>query len=557
MTKYLITSALPYINGIKHLGNLVGSLLPADVYARYLRQQGHQVLFISGTDEHGTPAELSATQANLPVETYCKTMFETQQKIYEGFRLSFDYFGRSSSHKNHELTKKIFQKLDAEGLISERSVKQIFSVKDDRFLPDRYVIGQCPYCEYELARGDQCDGCGRLLEATELRSPRSAITPDSPLEIREAKHLYFSLSQLQARLEQWVNSCTDNWPPLTSGIAHKWFQEGLHDRCITRDIHWGIKVPKEGYQEKVFYVWFDAPNAYVSMTQEWAETKSADWEEWWKNESNDIKYVQFMAKDNVPFHAIFWPGMLIGTNENWKLVDIIKGFSWLTYDGGKFSTSQQRGIFTDTALELFPADYWRYYLLTIVPESTDSDFTFSHFAATVNKDLADILGNFINRFEALLKRYWNNCIPISNPDTEFNLPTKCKEIIADFQTNLEALSFRKAIHALRNLWSLGNEYIAAAEPWKVVKSDFDRASAIMVTCYNLLRLIAVASSPIVPTISERLFTFLSCDSNPATLTIDEVLHFKKPHTSVELEEPFALIEKIPPEVVQELTARFS
>jgi methionyl-tRNA synthetase len=557
MGRYLITSALPYINGVKHLGNLIGSLLPADVYARYLRQQGHEVLFISGTDEHGTPAELAAAQENVPVDIYCKNMFETQRSIYEGFRLSFDYFGRSSSQKNHELTKEIFQKLDSQGLITERKVKQIFSVKDDRFLPDRYVIGQCPHCKYELARGDQCDGCGRLLEATDLHSPRSVITPDSPLEIREAKHLYFCLSHLQTRLEEWINSRANNWPLVTSGIAHKWLQEGLHDRCITRDIHWGISVPKEGFEEKVFYVWFDAPNAYISMTQEWAETQSVDWKKWWKNQSDDVKYIQFMAKDNVPFHAVFWPGMLIGTDENWKLVDVIKGFSWLTYDGGKFSTSQQRGIFTDTALDLFPADYWRYYLLTIVPEATDSDFMFSGFAATVNKDLADVLGNFVNRFEALLKRYWNGCIPDCEPDEEYALHKKSTDIVHDFQAHLEALSFRKSMHALRSLWSLGNEYFASTEPWKVIKVNPDRASAIMVAGYCLLRLIAVVSSPIIPTIAERLFTFLGYDSDPAAVTIDEVLQFKKPQNPVKLGASFALIEKIPPEVVQELTEKYS
>jgi methionyl-tRNA synthetase len=249
--------------------------------------------------------------------------------------------------------------------------------------------------------------------------------------------------------------------------------------------------------------------------------------------------------------------MLIGTDENWKLVDVIKGFSWLTYDGGKFSTSQQRGIFTDTALDLFPADYWRYYLLTIVPEATDSDFMFSGFAATVNKDLADVLGNFVNRFEALLKRYWNGCIPDCEPDEEYALHKKSTDIVHDFQAHLEALSFRKSMHALRSLWSLGNEYFASTEPWKVIKVNPDRASAIMVAGYCLLRLIAVVSSPIIPTIAERLFTFLGYDSDPAAVTIDEVLQFKKPQNPVKLGASFALIEKIPPEVVQELTEKYS
>ncbi len=375
MTRYLITSALPYINGMKHLGNLVGSMLPADVYARFLRLEGEEVLFICATDEHGTPAEISALEEGLDVKAYCDKMHDEQADVYSRFGLSFDHFGRSSSKQNEELTQHFYNKLDENGFIEERGIQGVYSPDDGRFLPDRYVVGTCPRCGYKAARGDQCENCTTLLDPSDLIEPRSAISGSRNLELRTSKHLFLRLDALAPEIEAWVKSHEGVWPKLTSSTAMKWLSEGLKPRCITRDLSWGVPVPREGFQDKVFYVWFDAPIEYVGATKEWADLKPGerDWKAWWGGDA-DVHYAQFMAKDNLPFHTIVWPATVLGTRERWTMAYFIKGFNWLTYCGGKFSTSQKRGVFMDQALDIYPADYWRYFLISMAPEADDSDF---------------------------------------------------------------------------------------------------------------------------------------------------------------------------------------
>jgi methionyl-tRNA synthetase len=391
----LITSALPYINGVKHLGNLVGSMLPADVYARFLRQRGDEVLFVCATDEHGTPAELAAAEAGLEIAAYCRQQHDVQAQLGERFGLSFDVFGRSSSPQNRELTQHFGRRLDEMGLIEERLTRQMYSFDDDRFLPDRYIVGTCPHCGYERARGDQCESCTRLLDPTELIEPRSAVSGSTKLEVRESRHLFLLQSRLSAELGAWLESRTD-WPLLARSIGLKWLDEGLEDRGITRDLSWGVPVERPGFEEKVYYVWFDAPIEYIGATKEWADAhdRGDEWRAWW-SASGDVRYVQFMAKDNVPFHTVGFPVTIIGSREDWKLVDYLKACNWLTYYGGKFSTSQGVGVFMDDALELLPADLWRYYLIANAPESDDASFTWESLQMGVNKDLADTLGNFV------------------------------------------------------------------------------------------------------------------------------------------------------------------
>ncbi len=557
MKKYLISSALPYINGVKHLGNLIGSLLPADVYARHLRQEGEEVLYICGTDEHGTPAEIAAQGAGESPQAYCDRLYEQQKAIYEGFELSFDYFGRSSAPENHHLTQEIFKALDAQGFIEERDIKQIYSAADQRFLPDRYVEGECPHCHYDKARGDQCESCGRLLETTDLLNPHSAISGSQDLELRSTRHLFLKLDQLAPEIRAWVDQHPE-WSAVTRGIAYKWLDEGLHERCISRDLKWGVHIPKAGFEDKVFYVWFDAPIAYISMTQAWAKGHEAAWKAWWQA-GKEVVYTQFMAKDNVPFHAIFWPGMMLGTREPWKLPDEIKAFSWLTYEGGKFSTSQQRGVFMDVALELFPADYWRYYLLSITPEGADSDFSFEHFSAVINKDLADILGNFVNRVTALVKKYHENRIPAEEPNFEdsFDLQPKLEERVQALDESLRALKFRLAAQQLRALWALGNEYITEQQPWKLAKTDLKSALAVLRNCLHLIRLYAIVGSPFMPATSRRLWEILAEVGNPADLSFAEALNVKALPSGAPLQEQGNLFAKIEEEQLQVLQDRFA
>ena len=422
MTRILITSALPYINGIKHLGNLVGSQLPSDVYARFNRAMGHEVMFICATDEHGTPAELAAAKAGKDVAEYCAEMHEVQANLAKGFGLSFDYFGRSSSPQNHALTQHLAGKLAENGLIEEVSEKQVYSNADGRYLPDRYIEGECPNCGYDSARGDQCENCTKQLNPTDLINPRSAISGSTDLEVRETKHLYLKQSAMRDKLDAWIDS-KKNWPILTTSIAKKWLHDGdgLRDRGITRDLDWGIPVKRGtenwyGMEGKVFYVWFDAPIEYMAATAEWAEANGLDanaWERWWRTDkgADDVKYVQFMGKDNVPFHTLSFPCTIMGSGEPWKLVDYIKSFNYLNYDGGQFSTSKGRGVFMDQALNILPSDYWRWWLLTHVPESSDSEFTWENFQATVNKDLADVLGNFVSRITKFCRAKFGEKVP--------------------------------------------------------------------------------------------------------------------------------------------------
>ncbi|HEY7874584.1 MAG TPA: class I tRNA ligase family protein, partial [Actinomycetota bacterium] len=298
--RYLVTSALPYINGIKHLGNLAGSMLPADIYSRFLRLRGEEVLYICATDEHGTPAELAAAEAGMDVAEYCAEQHARQAEVGAEFGLSFDHFGRSSSPQNVELTQRFADRLEKNGFIEVRTTKQLYSLDDERFLPDRYVVGTCPYCGYERARGDQCENCTNVLDPTQLIEPRSAISGSRSLEVRESEHIFLLQSKLVDELDAWIGSHED-WPVLVTSIARKWLTEGVEDRSITRDLHWGVPVAKPGFEGKVYYVWFDAPIEYIAATKEWADSGAGrDWQSWWW-ESDDVKYVQFMAKDNIPF----------------------------------------------------------------------------------------------------------------------------------------------------------------------------------------------------------------------------------------------------------------
>ncbi|ETX15195.1 methionyl-tRNA synthetase [Roseivivax halodurans JCM 10272] len=515
MARHLITSAIPYINGIKHLGNLVGSQLPADLYARYLRARGHEVLFLCATDEHGTPAELAAKKAGKPVAEYCAEMHKVQEELANGFRLSFDHFGRSSSPQNHKLTQHFAAKLDEAGLIREVSETQMYSPEDGRFLPDRYIEGTCPNCGFDSARGDQCDNCTKQLDPVDLINPRSTISGATNLEMRETKHLFLCQSQMRDRLAEWIDSKAD-WPVLTTSIAKKWLfdGDGLQDRGITRDLDWGIPVRKgdedwPGMEGKVFYVWFDAPIEYIACAQEWEEAgKGSDWQRWWRTDAgaDDVRYTQFMGKDNVPFHTLSFPATILGSAEPWKLVDYIKSFNYLNYEGGQFSTSRGRGVFMDQALEILPADYWRWWLLSHAPESNDAEFTWENFQSSVNKDLADVLGNFASRVTKFCRSKFGEVVPEGGAwgERESALVEELKGKLAEYEAQMEAMEIRKAAASLRAIWVAGNEYLQEAAPWATFKEDPDTAAMQIRLGLNLIRLYAVLSQPFIPDASAQL-----------------------------------------------------
>ncbi len=510
MKKQLITSALPYVNGLPHLGHLVGCLLPADICARFQRQRGRDTLFICGTDEHGTVSEVGAAQENMPVADYCKKYHDRHADLYRRFNLSFDFFGRTSSDQNKEITYRIFHKLDENGLIEEKTTKQVYSPDDDRYLPDSYVIGTCPYCGYDRAKGDQCENCTKVLDPTDLIHPRSVLSGSSNIEIRETKHLFLNLPKMESELSNWIETKKGVWPDIAYSIAKKWLKEGLRERGITRDLKWGFAVPKAGFENKVFYVWFDAPIGYIGITKEWADAvPGRSWEEWWLNPDN-VNHIEFMGKDNIPFHTISFPATLRGTREGWTEVGFLKGMNYLNFAGGKFSKSAHRGIFMDDALTEFPVDYWRYWLIANAPESDDASFTFDHFAATVNKDLNDVLGNFINRVLKMTSNNFGTVIPPMGPvtDAETDLYAALDTLVADYARYMENLEFRKAMATLREIWVSGNNYIAKTEPWKVVKTDKAYAGTILNTALNLIRLFAQMAAPVMPETAEKMLALV-------------------------------------------------
>src|ERR1700723_1528637 len=460
MKRVLITSALPYVAGVKHLGNLVGSMLPADIFARFCRARGYDTLAICATDEHGAPVELAALEEGTPVAAYCAKWHKVQRDLGDAFGLSWDYFGRSSSPQNREITLHFARQLWKNGFLEIRVTKQAYSATDGRFLPDRYIIGTCPHCGYTNARGDQCENCTRLLEPTDLKDARSAISGSANLEVRQTKHLFMKLPQLADRVEEWIDSRQD-WPLLVSSIAKAWLKEGLQDRSITRDLKWGVPVDRPGFEGKVFYVWFDAPIEYIGASKEWADAAPGrDWKRWWFD-AEDVRYVEFMAKDNVPFHTVSFPATILGSGENWKLADYIKGFSWLTFYGGKFSTSQRRGIFLDQALAEFPSDYWRYWLVANAPETDDSSFTFSGFAGVCNKDLADTFGNFVNRCLRFASARFGDAVPEGGEPgpMEHELAANLQAVLDRYTANLAAMQLRRSAADLKELWTIGNVYL--------------------------------------------------------------------------------------------------
>ena len=556
--RYLITSALPYINGIKHLGNVVGSMLPADAYARFLRARGEEVLYICATDEHGTPAELAALAEGLEVSAYCTKMHELQAELGKKFGFSFDHFGRSSSPQNRELTQHFARELGKNGFTDVRATKQVYAVEDGRFLPDRYIVGTCPHCGFTGARGDQCESCTRLLDPTDLKDPRSAVSGSKQLEVRESNHLYLLQSKMADDLRAWITSRKD-WPLLTTSIALKWLDEGLLDRCITRSLKWGVPVDQPGLEDKVFYVWFDAPIEYIGATKEWADAKPGrDWKSWWWD-AKDVHYTQFMAKDNIPFHTIVFPAMLMGTKEPWKVADMIKGVNWLTYQGGKFSTSSHRGVFMNDAVELLPADYWRYWLLANAPESTDADFTWELFAGVVNKDLVGVIGNFVNR---ILKFTETKLAPeIPGGGTVGEVETKYfGEVQARLDTltqNFADLSYRKAVMELRTLWADANTFITERAPWSHVATDRPRAELAVRLAINLIRVLAIVSEPVIPEAAGKIMDGLGLTPEerrwPQKPIAEELATLAAGRT---FKTPDLLFRRIAPEEVAAWKARF-
>nr|XP_033791943.1 methionine--tRNA ligase, cytoplasmic isoform X2 [Geotrypetes seraphini] len=498
----LITSALPYVNNVPHLGNIIGSVLSADVFARYCRLRDWNTLYVCGTDEYGTATETKAMEEGLTPQEICDKYNLIHTEIYQWFQISFDYFGRTTTTHQTTIAQDIFCRLLERDFLLKDTVEQLRCERCQRFLADRFVEGICPFCSYEEARGDQCDKCGKLINAVELKRPQCKICKGSPV-IKSSKHLFLDLPKLEERLEMWLEQtlAQGDWTANARFISRSWIRDGLKPRCITRDLKWGTPVPLEDFKDKVFYVWFDAPIGYLSITASYTD----QWEKWWKN-PQQVQLYQFMAKDNVPFHSVVFPCTQLGAEDNYTLVNHLISTEYLNYEDGKFSKSRGVGVFGDMAKDTgIPADIWRFYLLFVRPEGQDSAFSWNDLMLKNNSELLNNLGNFVNRAGMFVHKYFEGCVPemeLNREDKKLLLHVTLE--LHQYNQMLEKVRIRDALRYILNISRLGNQYIQINEPWKRVKGieeDRKRAGTVTGIAVNIASLLAVMLHPFMPSIS--------------------------------------------------------
>ena len=500
--KRLITSALPYVNNIPHLGNLI-QVLSADVFARFSRSYGVETFYVCGTDEYGTASETRALQEGVTPRELCDHYHKIHKAIYEWFNISFDYFGRTSTQRHTEIVQDIFNEIYKNGYIKEEESEQLFCPHCGRFLADRYVNGTCPHCGSTDARGDQCDACQTLLDPTELIDPRCSVCGTTPV-LKKTKHLYIDLPKALPLLQKWTEDAfrNNNWSKNAVNVTTSWFRDGLRERCITRDLKWGIPVPVKGYEDKVFYVWFDAPIGYISMTAEALD----DWQRWWKS-PEDTQLIQFIGKDNIPFHTVIFPATLLCTGEKWTMLYQMSSSEYLNYEGGKFSKSHGTGIFGDDVQSTgIPADVWRFYLFYNRPEKNDFNFSWSDFQDKVNGELIGNLSNLVNRTLSFIKKFYDGKVPSSSSPDESLLEVirKSEDEITDLMNNVEE---RSALRAILALSDAGNKAFQDGEPWKMRKENPEKAASLLRTLCFLIRDLGIMIEPFMPSTSEKIFSF--------------------------------------------------
>ncbi|CAH2224459.1 methionine--tRNA ligase, cytoplasmic [Pelobates cultripes] len=498
----MITSALPYVNNVPHLGNIIGSVLSADVFARYCRLRNWNTLYVCGTDEYGTATETKAMEEGLTPQQICDKYNAVHTAIYQWFNISFDYFGRTTTQQQTTIAQDIFHRLLQRDFLLTDTVEQLRCEKCQRFLADRFVEGICPFCKYEEARGDQCDKCGKLINAVELKNPQCKVCKETPV-IKSSKHLFLDLPKLEERLQKWLDQtfAAGDWTANARYITRSWIRDGLKARCITRDLKWGTPVPLDGFKDKVFYVWFDAPIGYISITANYTD----QWEKWWKN-PEQVQLYNFMAKDNVPFHSVIFPACLLGAEDNYTLVSHLIATEYLNYEDGKFSKSRGVGVFGDMAKDTgIPADIWRFYLLYVRPEGQDSAFSWGDLMLKNNSELLNNLGNFVNRAGMFVQKFFNGCVP------EMELISEDKRLVAQvaaelhqYNQLLEKVRIRDALRCILNISRHGNQYIQVNEPWKCIKGTKEeqkRAGTVTGVAINMSALLAVMLQPYMPTIA--------------------------------------------------------
>ncbi|CAK9193472.1 unnamed protein product [Sphagnum troendelagicum] len=523
----MVTSALPYVNNVPHLGNIIGCVLSADVYARYCRRRGYNVIYMCGTDEYGTATETKALEEGLTPKEICDKYHAIHKDIYEWFDIDFDKFGRTSTPQQTEIAQAIFLKLYEKNRLRENTMIQPYCNTCKRFLADRLVEGTCPMpgCGYEDARGDQCDKCGKLLNAEDLINPRCKVCGNPPVT-RETDHLFLDLPELKNQLEEYVTSTSvaGGWSSNSIQTTNAWIRDGLKERCITRDLKWGVPVPLERYKEKVFYVWFDAPIGYISITANY----TSEWEKWWKS-PNDVELVQFMGKDNVPFHTVIFPCTLLGTGDPWTLMRTISVTEYLNYESGKFSKSRGVGVFgNDVKTTNVPVEVWRYYLLTNRPEVSDTLFTWLDLQAKQNNELLKNLGNFVHRTLSFLAKPigeggYGKVVPeAANPQMHELTATFGKEVqrvVKEYLDAMEKVRLKAGLKAAMNASSLGNLYLQDSKFWKLYKEDPPACAVVLKTAVGLVHLLATLLEPFMPSFSHKVLAQLNLP--PSTLSLVE------------------------------------
>ena len=519
MKRRLITSALPYVNNEPHLGNII-QVLSADAFARFCRLRGYETLYVCGTDEYGTATENKAMEESVSPKELCDRFHAIHADIYRWFNIAFDKFGRTSTPIQTEVTQEIFKKLEKNGYINEKTIEQFFCPKCNKFLADRFIRGTCPKCGSAEARGDQCEACQKLLDPTDLKEPQCSACGSVPL-LQKTNHLYIDLPAVKDKLEEWIKTASVSgfWAHNAVQMTQAWIRDGLKERAITRDLKWGIPVPKQGYENKVFYVWFDAPIGYISITGLLGEEKSGsgkdsgNWKKfvdyWWKN-PQDVDLFQFIGKDNIPFHTVIFPSSLLGSGESWTMLHHMSSSEYLNYEGGKFSKSRGVGVFgTDAMKSSIPADVWRFYIYYNRPEKTDAMFTWSDFQEKVNGELIGNLGNLVNRTLSFVTRYYDAKIPELAAGTQSD--GAFWEQVTNYETSiaqkLDRAELRDAFREIFELSSFANKYFQDSEPWKLRNENPDKAQAVIRDLTYIVRDLCVLIEPYLPQSAEKIASF--------------------------------------------------
>jgi methionyl-tRNA synthetase len=537
---------LPYVNNVPHIGNIAGSHLPADIFARFCRLAGYETVFIGGSDEHGTPIEVAARKLGVSPKELTDKYYQVHKEIYDWLDISYDNFSRTSREIHHKTTKEFFLKIYENGYITEGVLLLPYCEHDKRFLPDRYVEGTCPSCGYDSARGDQCERCSTLLNPDELVNPRCVLCGNTPV-FKETRHLFLNLDKLEPKLKEWIESKRGVWNPQVYNMAMGWIKEGLKPRCITRDLEWGVKVPLKGYEDKVFYVWFDAPIGYISSTKEWAKLKGdADaWEPFWRGEA---KIFHFIGKDNIPFHTIFWPGMLLANGE-YDLPYRVAGLQYLNYEGDKISKSRGWGIFCENLPKAqLSSDVWRFYLTYIIPETSDTEWKWREFKERVNNELVANLGNFFYRTLSFIHRYFSGVVPDAELSEEDRRTLKeSRRIAEEYRSLMWDVKLRDGLRKVLELSDIGNAYFQAQEPWKKVKAEPERAKAALYVCANLCYDLAILMSPFLPQSAHEVARLLGTELGMLSDVGTEKI---KPGTKITKPKP--LFPKLDDEAIERL-----